>query len=96
MVIPSTPGYGYSGRANPRPAGDRRSHRPCLGRADATPRPLECSVAQGGDWAAVVVDLMGVQELERIALDFFLFGVVFPPQDPRGCFFRSARAWRSF
>jgi pimeloyl-ACP methyl ester carboxylesterase len=59
LVIPSIPGYGYSGK--PTTAGwglDR------IARAwDVLMKRLGYTsyVAQGGDWGAVVVDLMGVQ-----------------------------------
>ena len=58
VVIPSIPGYGFSGqtihdRVGPRP------HCTCLGRADEAPRYTKF-VAQGGDWGAVITDLMGV------------------------------------
>ena len=59
LVIPSMPGYGFSGK----PTTDRlgsRPHRTCLGRADEAPWIHEF-VAQGGDWGAIVTDLMGVQ-----------------------------------
>ncbi len=35
-------------------------HRTCLDRADETPRYTKF-VAQGGDWGAVITELMGVQ-----------------------------------
>jgi len=59
VVIPSMPGYGYSGK--PTQTGWGPDH---VARAWVTlMKRLEYSkfVAQGGDWGAVVVDLMGVQ-----------------------------------
>jgi pimeloyl-ACP methyl ester carboxylesterase len=59
VVIPSMPGYGYSGK--PTQTGWGPDH---IARAWVTlMKRLEYSkfVAQGGDWGAVVVDLMGVQ-----------------------------------
>ena len=59
LVIPSMPGYGYSGK--PTTTGWDVPH---IARAwDVLMKRLGYSsyVAQGGDWGAVVVDLMGVQ-----------------------------------
>jgi len=59
LVIPSMPGYGYSGK--PTTAGWDPAH---IARAwDVLMKRLgyEQYVAQGGDWGAIVVDLMGVQ-----------------------------------
>ena len=59
VVIPSIPGYGFSGKPTGTGWGPE-PNRPCLGRADEAPRIHEF-VAQGGDWGAVVVDTMGVR-----------------------------------
>src|ERR1700728_1957652 len=59
VVIPSMPGYGYSGK--PATTGWDPDH---IARAWVTLMKrlgYEKFVAQGGDWGAVVVDLMGVQ-----------------------------------
>jgi len=59
IVIPSMPGYGFSGK--PSSIGWDPAH---IGRAwDMLMKRLGYKqyVAQGGDWGAVVVDLMGVQ-----------------------------------
>src|SRR4029453_10932375 len=59
VVIPSMPGYGFSGKPTSTGWGPER-----MGRAwDVLMRRLGYSryVAQGGDWGAFVVDLMGVQ-----------------------------------
>ena len=59
VVIPSMPGYGYSGK--PTETGWGPDH---IARAWSTLMNrlgYEKFVAQGGDWGAVVVDLMGVQ-----------------------------------
>lgn len=59
VVIPSMPGYGFSGK--PTTPGWGPEH---IARAwDALMKRLGYTryVAQGGDWGAVVVDLMGVQ-----------------------------------
>src|SRR5262249_1622837 len=60
-VIPSMPGYGFSGKPASTGWGPER-----MGRAwDVLMKRLGYSryVAQGGDWGAFIVDLMGVQQL---------------------------------
>ena len=64
LVIPSMPGYGYSGK--PTTAGWDPAH---IARAwDVLMKRLGYNryVAQGGDWGAIVVDLMGVQAPEGL------------------------------
>jgi pimeloyl-ACP methyl ester carboxylesterase len=64
VVIPSMPGYGFSGKPTNTGWGPER-----MGRAWAQlMKRLGYSryVAQGGDWGAFVVDWMGVQELEGL------------------------------
>lgn len=64
LVIPSMPGYGYSGR--PTTTGWDVAH---IARAwDVLMKRLGYTnyVAQGGDWGALVVDLMGVQALKGL------------------------------
>jgi pimeloyl-ACP methyl ester carboxylesterase len=64
VVIPSMPGYGFSGKPTNTGWGPER-----MGRAWAElMKRLGYSryVAQGGDWGAFVVDWMGVQELEGL------------------------------
>src|SRR5215468_5623592 len=59
VVIPSMPGYGYSGK--PRDTGWGPDH---IARAwDVLMKRLGYTryVAQGGDWGAIITDLMGVQ-----------------------------------
>jgi pimeloyl-ACP methyl ester carboxylesterase len=59
LVIPSMPGYGYSGKPTTTGWGPDR-----IARAWTTLMKrlgYEKFVAQGGDWGAVIVDLMGVQ-----------------------------------
>jgi pimeloyl-ACP methyl ester carboxylesterase len=61
VVIPSMPGYGFSGKPTSTGWGPER-----IGRAwDMLMERLgyDRYVAQGGDWGAFIVDLMGVQEL---------------------------------
>jgi pimeloyl-ACP methyl ester carboxylesterase len=59
VVIPSMPGYGYSGKPSTAGWGPERIARAW----DVLMKRLGYAryVAQGGDWGAVVVDLMGVQ-----------------------------------
>jgi pimeloyl-ACP methyl ester carboxylesterase len=59
LVIPSMPGYGYSGKPTATGWGPARIARAW----DVLMKRLGYNryVAQGGDWGAVVVDLMGVQ-----------------------------------
>ena len=64
VVIPSMPGYGFSGKPTSTGWGPER-----MGRAWAElMKRLGYSgyVAQGGDWGAFVVDWMGVQKLEGL------------------------------
>ena len=69
VVIPSMPGYGYSGKRAraPTTTGWGPDH---IARAWVTlMKRLGYSkfVAQGGDWGAVIVDLMGVQAASGVA-----------------------------
>ncbi|WP_255720690.1 epoxide hydrolase family protein [Frankia sp. CiP3] len=59
VVIPSMPGYGYSGKPRDLGWGPERMARAW----DALIKRLGYQeyVAQGGDWGALVVDMMGVQ-----------------------------------
>ena len=59
VVIPSIPGYGFSGK--PTTTGWGPEH--VASAAVELMKRLGCTrfVAQGGDWGAVIVDLMGVQ-----------------------------------
>jgi pimeloyl-ACP methyl ester carboxylesterase len=60
LVIPSMPGYGFSGKPTTKGWGPDRIARAW---AELMKRlGYTKYVAQGGDWGAVVVDLMGVQE----------------------------------
>jgi pimeloyl-ACP methyl ester carboxylesterase len=59
VVIPSMPGYGFSGKPAAAGWGPER-----IARANATLMErlgYERYVAQGGDWGALIVDFMGVQ-----------------------------------
>jgi pimeloyl-ACP methyl ester carboxylesterase len=59
LVIPSIPGYGYSGKPTSTGWGPERIARAW----DLLMKRLGYTsyVAQGGDWGAVIVDMMGVQ-----------------------------------
>src|ERR1700692_2167906 len=59
VVIPSMPGYGYSGKTTTTGLGPDRTARAWV----TLMKRLGYTkfVAQGGDWGAVIVDLMGVQ-----------------------------------
>jgi pimeloyl-ACP methyl ester carboxylesterase len=64
VVIPSMPGYGFSGKPTAPGWGPER-----VGRAWAELMKrlgYDRYIAQGGDWGAFVVDWMGVQELEGL------------------------------
>jgi pimeloyl-ACP methyl ester carboxylesterase len=64
VVIPSMPGYGFSGKPTSTGWGPER-----MGRAWAELMPrlgYDRYVAQGGDWGAFVVDQMGVQAPEGL------------------------------
>ena len=64
IVIPSMPGYGYSGKPTSTGWGPDRIARAWV----ALMKRLGCTkfVAQGGDWGAVVVDTMGLQEAPEL------------------------------
>jgi pimeloyl-ACP methyl ester carboxylesterase len=60
VVIPSMPGYGYSGKPTTTgwgPTRVARAYGELMTRLGYTKY-----VAQGGDWGAIIVDLMGVQQ----------------------------------
>jgi pimeloyl-ACP methyl ester carboxylesterase len=65
VVIPSLPGYGYSGKPTATGWGPERIARAW----DVLMKRLGYTryVAQGGDWGAVVTDLMGVQAPSGLA-----------------------------
>jgi len=65
VVIPSMPGYGFSGKPTAAGWGPERIARAW----DVLMKRLGYTryVAQGGDWGAVVVDLMGVQAPSGLA-----------------------------
>jgi pimeloyl-ACP methyl ester carboxylesterase len=64
VVIPSMPGYGFSGKPTTTGWGPERMARAW---AELMSRlGYDCYVAQGGDWGAFVVDQMGVQAPEGL------------------------------
>jgi len=80
VVIPSMPGYGFSGKPTSTGWGPERIARAwnvLMKRLGYT-----TYVAQGGDWGAVIVDLMGVQAPpELLAIHATMAGVVPPAVD---------------
>ena len=77
VVIPSMPGYGYSGKPTTTGWGpDRiaRAYGELMTRLGYTRY-----VAQGGDWGAIIVDLMGVQEPKGLIGIHTNMPGVFPP-----------------
>ena len=77
VVIPSMPGYGYSGKPSTTGWGPDRVAR-AYG-ALMTRLGYTRYVAQGGDWGAIVVDLMGVQEPAGLIGIHTNMPGVFPP-----------------
>ncbi|MFE0508917.1 epoxide hydrolase family protein [Streptomyces sp. NPDC058964] len=77
VVIPSMPGYGFSGK----PTGPGWNPEHIAGAWGELMKRLGYTkyVAQGGDWGAVVTDLMGVQEPEGLAGIHVNMPGVFPP-----------------
>ncbi|MBO0883432.1 MAG: epoxide hydrolase N-terminal domain-containing protein [Mycobacterium sp.] len=81
LVIPSMPGYGFSGKPSMTGWGPERIARAWT----ELMRRLGYTrfVAQGGDWGAVIVDLMGVQAPEElIGIHTNMAGAV-PPEIDR-------------
>ena len=93
VVIPSMPGYGFSGKPTTTGWGPDRIARAwivlmkCLG--------YNKFVAQGGDWGAVVVDLMGLQAPpELLAIHTNMPGIF--PTDVDQAAFSGASASKDF
>jgi pimeloyl-ACP methyl ester carboxylesterase len=84
LVIPSMPGYGFSGKPTTTGWGPDRIARAwavLMKRLGYTRY-----VAQGGDWGAVIVDLMGVQApLELLGIHTNMAGAV-PPDIDKAAF----------
>ena len=59
LVIPSMPGYGFSGKPTTTGWGPERIARACATLMERL--GYQRYAAQGGDWGALIVDLMGVQ-----------------------------------
>ncbi|PNB77269.1 multidrug MFS transporter, partial [Pseudomonas sp. FW305-BF6] len=64
VVIPSMPGYGFSGK--PKTTGWNPKRIASAYGELMTRLGYTKYAAQGGDWGAIVVDYMGVQELEGL------------------------------
>jgi pimeloyl-ACP methyl ester carboxylesterase len=80
VVIPSIPGYGFSGKPTTTGWGPERIARAW----DVVMKRLGYTsyVAQGGDWGAVIVDLMGVQAPKGLlAIHTNMPGVIPPAID---------------
>jgi len=78
VVISSMPGYGFSGKPTTTGWGPER-----MGRAwDVLMKRLGYSryVAQGGDWGAFIVDLMGVQQLPGLLAIHTNYPGTVPPE----------------
>ncbi|WP_088040591.1 epoxide hydrolase family protein [Bacillus sp. EAC] len=77
LVIPSMPGYGFSGKPTTTgwdPKHIARAYGELMTRLGYTKY-----AAQGGDWGAIVVDFMGVQELEGLIGIHTNMAAVIPP-----------------
>ena len=77
VVIPSMPGYGFSGKPTETGWGAERIARAWI----VLMKRLRYTsyVAQGGDWGAVVVDLMGVQAPKELLAIHTNMPAVIPP-----------------
>jgi len=84
LVIPSMPGYGFSGKPTTTGWGPERIARANV----ALMKRLGYTkfVAQGGDWGALIVDLMGVQAPpELLGIHTNMAGAV-PPETDKAAF----------
>ena len=86
-MIPSIPGYGFSGKPTSTGWGPERIARAW----DVLMKRLGYTsyVAQGGDWGAVIVDLMGVQAPRSYRRTRTCGGIF--PADIDGAAFSTAR-----
>jgi pimeloyl-ACP methyl ester carboxylesterase len=84
VVIPSMPGYGFSGKPTAKGWGPDR----IAGAWDVLMKRLGYTsyVAQGGDWGAVIVDLMGVQAPKGLLGIHTNMPGIFPAEIDRAAF----------
>jgi pimeloyl-ACP methyl ester carboxylesterase len=84
VVIPSMPGYGFSGKPSSTGWGPERIARSW----DVLMKRLGYSryVAQGGDWGAIIVDLMGAQAPQGLLGIHTNMANVIPPAVDAGAF----------
>jgi pimeloyl-ACP methyl ester carboxylesterase len=83
VVIPSMPGYGYSGKPTGTGWGPDRI---ALAYGELMKRlGYDRYVAQGGDWGAVVVDLMATQQVEGLVGIHTNMAGVIPPEIDNLC-----------
>jgi pimeloyl-ACP methyl ester carboxylesterase len=84
VVIPSMPGYGYSGKPTSKGWGPARIGRAWIGLMKRL--GYERFVAQGGDWGAVVVDLMALEGAPELLGIHTNMAGVFPAEIDQAAF----------